>query len=157
MAGPILRFPITRHYIADVKRFVYRFNLRLEIRNRNGQFVSLPFRLDTGSDFMTIPQWIARKNDIEYSERTALFPKTASGRADQPSFVSSATYSFPELSQWMFETPCVFSPYNLPYCLFSLNDLVPHFVTRSNKESSNFPDGLVVFQLRADHGGQPRG
>lgn len=98
MAGPILRFPITRHYIADVKRFVYRFNLCLEIKNRNGQFVSLPFRLDTGSDFMTIPQWLARKSDIDYSERTALFPKTASGRADQPSFVSPATYTFPALS-----------------------------------------------------------
>lgn len=61
MAGPILRFPLTRHFIADLKRFVYRFN-----------------------------------------------------------------------------------------------DFIPHFVIRSNKESNDYPDGSVVFQLRSDHGGERR-
>ena len=156
MADSILRFPITRHYISDVKRFAYRFNLRLEIESRDGEFVSLPFRLDTGSDFMTIPQWMARTNNIPYSGRSPLFPNTASGRADKPSYLSPVEFSFPQLPKSKFQTHCVFSPYNLPYCLLSLSDFVPHFIIRSNKESTDFPDGSVVLQLRADHGGQPR-
>jgi hypothetical protein len=130
--------------------------MRLDIQAQSGDFVSLPFRLDTGSDFMTIPWWMARKSGIPYSEQTELYPKTASGTAKQPSFISSVWFSFAELPKLTFETPCVFSPYNLPYCLFSLNDFVPHFNIRSNKESPDFPEGSVAFQLRADHGGQQR-
>ena len=156
MAGPILRFPLTRHYIADAKRFAYRFNIRLEVQTDAGEFVPLPFRLDTGTDFMTIPQWMARNNGISYSEASGLYPKTAAGRADKPSFISPVSFSFPELPQWKFATQCVFSPYNLPYCLFSLNDFVQHFVLRSNKESADYPEGSVVFQLRVDHGGERR-
>ena len=156
MAGPILRFPLTRHYIADARRFAYRFNMRLDVQNRSGDFVPLPFRLDTGSDFMTIPQWIARQNDIAFSDEIALFPKTASGRADKPSYISPAWFSFPELGRWKFQTDCVFSPYNLRYCLFSLNDFVSNFTVRSNKESPDYPEGSVVFQLRIDHRGQLR-
>lgn len=156
MAGPILRFPLTRHYLSDVRRFAYRFNVRLEVRADDGQFVPLPFRLDSGSDFMTIPQWMARKNQISFSEGSGLFPKTAAGRAHKPSFISPVEFSFPQLPRWKFRTECVFSPYNLPYCLLSLNDFVPHFLIRSNRESPEFPEGSVAFQLRGDHGGQRR-
>jgi len=156
VGGPILRFPLTRHYISDAKRFAYRFAIRLEIRADDGSFMPLPFRLDSGSDFMTIPQWMARQNGIPFSEDTGLFPKTAAGRANKPSFISPVEFSFPQLSRWKFRTDCVFSPYNLPYCLLALNDFVPHFLIRSNKESSEYPDGSVVFQLRADHGGSRR-
>ena len=156
MAGPILRFPLTRHYISDAKRFAYRFTIRLEIQADDGQFRPLPFRLDSGSDFMTIPQWMARQNNIAFSEETGLFPKTAAGRAGKPSYIAPVEFSFPQLVEWKFETDCVFSPYNLPYCLLALNDFVPHFLIRSNKESPEFPEGSVVFQLRVDHGGSPR-
>ncbi len=105
---------------------------------------------------MTIPQWMARKNGIFYSEDIGLYPKTASGRASEPSFISPVQFCFPQLPQWTFRTDCVFSPYNLPYCLFALSDFVPHFLIRSNKESPDFPDGSVVFQLRTDHGGKRR-
>lgn len=70
--------------------------------------------------------------------------------------MSPVYYSFPQLPQWEFKVDCVFSPYDLPYGLFSLTDFVPHFVVRSNKMSPRFPEGSVVFQLRADHGGSPR-
>ncbi len=95
VAGPILRFPLTRHYISDARRFAYRFSVRLEVQADNGQFVPLPFRLDTGSDFMTIPQWMARQNGIRFSEESGLFPKTAAGRATKASFISPVEFSFP--------------------------------------------------------------
>jgi hypothetical protein len=85
-----------------------------------------------------------------------LYPKTASGTASEPSFISPVQFCFPQLPQWTFRTDCVFSPYNLPYCLLALSDFVPHFLIRSNKESTDFPDGSVVFQLRTDHGGKRR-
>jgi hypothetical protein len=56
---------LTRHYISDAKRFAYRFAIRLEIQTDHGDFVPLPFRLDSGSDFMTIPQWMARVDSGE--------------------------------------------------------------------------------------------
>ena len=156
MAGPILRFPLTRHFISDAKRFAYRFAIRLEIQTDDGDFVPLPFRLDSGSDFMTIPQWMARQIGIPFSEENGLFPRTAAGRASKPSFISPVEFSFPKLPRWKFQTDCVFSPYNLPYCLLALSDFVPHFLIRSNKETPDFPAGAVVFQLRADHGGKRR-
>jgi hypothetical protein len=119
VTGPILRFPLNRHYISDARRFAYRFTIRLEVQTGEGQFVPLPFRLDSGSDFMTIPQWMARQNQITFSEETGLFPKTAAGRADKPSFISPVWFSFPQLPAWKFATDCVFTPYNLPYCLFA--------------------------------------
>ncbi len=156
MAGPILRFPLTRHYVSDAKLFTYRFTIRLEVQAGDGDFVPLPFRLDSGSDFMTIPQWMARQNGIAFSEKTGLFPKTAAGRATKPSFISPVGFSFPQLPEWKYRTDCVFTPYNLSCCLFALNDFVPHFLIRSNKESPEFPEGSVVFQLRVDHGGERR-
>jgi hypothetical protein len=61
------------------------------------------------------------------------------------------------LPEWQFQVDCVFSPYDLPYGLFSLTDFAPHFVVRSNKASPQFPEGSVAFQLRADHGVLRRG
>lgn len=156
VAGPILRFPLTRHYVSDAKRFIHRVTLRLEVRAGGGQFVSLPFRLDTGSDFMTLPQWMARQHGIVFSDEFGLFPRTAAGRATEPSFISPVDFSFPRLPEWTFRTDCVFSPYNLSCCLVALRDLVPHFLIRSNKESVEYPEGSVAFQLRADHGGERR-
>ena len=80
--------------------------------------------------------------------------RTAAGPAHRPSFISRVSFSFPQLTAWKFETNCVFSPYDLPYCLLSLNDFVPHLVIRSNKETPDYPEGSVVFQLRTDHGGK---
>lgn len=156
MPGPILRLPLTRHFISDGKLFAYRVSVRLQVQAGDGRFVSLPYRLDTGSDFMTIPQWMARDNGISFSEDTGLFPRTAAGRATEPSFISPVEFSFPQLAEWKFRTDCVFSPYNLHCCLLALRDLVPHFLVRSNKESAQYPEGSVVFQLRVDHAGQRR-
>ena len=52
--------------------------------------------------------------------------------------MSPVYYSFPQLPQWEFKVDCVFSPYDLPYGLFSLTDFVPHFVVRSNKMNRAF-------------------
>ena len=156
MGSPILRFPLTRHYITEANRYAYRFKMMLEIETGKGGFAPLPFRLDTGSDFMTIPQGMARTNGILFSAEVGLYPRTAAGPAHRPSFISRVSFSFPQLTAWKFETNCVFSPYDLPYCLLSLNDFVPHFVIRSNKETPDYPEGSVVFQLRTDHGGKRR-
>jgi hypothetical protein len=156
VAAPTLRFPLSRHYISDARCFVYRLTVRLEVQSGQQEFVPLPFRLDSGSDFMTIPQWMARQNKIAFSEEAGLFPKTAAGRADKPSFISPVWFSFPQLPAWKFATDCVFTPYNLPYCLFALNDFVPQFLIRSSKETPDYPEGSVLFQLRGDHSGKRR-
>jgi hypothetical protein len=155
---PQFRLPLKQTFIADVGQFAYRFIFRLEIRAEGGDFTSLPFRLDTGTDFMTIPQHLANERGIPFQRDFPVYPKTAAGVAQEPSYISPVYFSFPNLkvSHWEFKVFCSFSPYKLPYCLFSLTDFVPHFVVRSDKISPNFPDGSVVFQLRSDHGGLPR-
>lgn len=145
-----------RKFIGSVGKYAFRFILLLDMRSPGRKFTEIPFRLDTGSDFMTIPQHLAKKEGIAFSTDSPVLPLTAAGRATKPSFLSPVYYSFPQLPQWEFKVDCVFSPYNLPYGLFSLTDFAPHFVVRSNKLSPGFPEGSVVFQLRADHGGVSR-
>jgi hypothetical protein len=151
-----IQLPMKRKYIGDVRKYAFRFLLSLDIRGPDTDYTALPFRLDTGTDFMTISQRMAREQGIPFSEDCPVFPLGASGRAKKPSFISPVYFSFPQLPDWEFKTDCAFSPYELPYGLFGLTDFAPHFVVRSNKVSAGFPEGSVVFQLRADHGGSPR-
>jgi hypothetical protein len=145
-----------RVFIGDVGKFAYRFVFRLEVRDPRGEFTDVPFRLDTGTDFMTIPQWMAKDEGISFSKQIPLRPMTAAGVAQKNCYLSPVYYSFPQLPKWQFKTDCIFSPYHLSYGLFSLTDFVSHFVVRSNKMAPDFPEGSVVFQLRADHGGERR-
>ena len=128
----------------------------LDIRAPDGEFTEIPFRLDTGSDFMTIPQWLAEGQGIPYVKENPVWPLTAAGRAAEPSYISPVYFSFPQLPEWQFKADCAFTPYRLRYGLFGLTDFVPHFVVRSQKMSPGFPEGSVIFQLRTDHGGLPR-
>jgi len=148
---------MARRYVADVGKYAFEFRLLLDIRSEGGEFVPLLFLLDTGTDFMNIPQHLARQSGIAFATDSPVYPLTASGRASQPSYLSPVYYSFPQLPELQFKVDCAFCPCDdLPYGLFSLTDFVPHFVVRSHKENSDYPEGSVVFQLRADHKGSPR-
>ena len=140
--------------VGRVGKYAYRFTFLLDIRRPGARSTELLFRLDTGTDFMTIPQWIAEREGIPFSKSYPIRPMTAAGRAEKDHFISPVYFSFPQLPDWEFKAECSFSPYNLPYCLFSLTDFAPHFVVRSHKASVGFPYGSVVFQLRSDHGGR---
>ncbi len=151
---PKIRLPLKRTFIPDLNKFAFRIVFVLDIRSPDGEFNSVPFRLDTGTDFMTIPQWLAKKEGIPFAQDRPVWPMTAAGRATEVSYISPVCFSFPQLPQWEFRVDCAFSPYNnLRYGLFGLTDFVPHFVVRSQKTSSGCPEGSVIFQLRADHGG----
>ncbi len=157
--NPLFRLPMTYLQVCDTGRVrhAFRFTFQLEIRREDGKFVWHPFRLDTGTDFMTIPQWMANKFRIPFASNFPTRPNTGMGRASEDFYFGRACYSFPELSDWQFEVDCSFSPYaNLEYCLFSLNDFVPHFIVSSDKASARFPYGSVAFRLRHDHGGKRR-
>ncbi|NUQ62227.1 MAG: hypothetical protein HUU20_07050 [Pirellulales bacterium] len=152
----LIHLPLKRTFIAGVGKFAYRFVFTLDVRSPEGEFTEIPFRLDTGTDFMTIPQWMARAEGIPFRKDCPVQPMTAAGRAAKVSYISPVYFSFPQLPEWQFKADCIFSPYTLRYGLFSLTDFVPHFAVRSNKAGVRFPEGSVVFQLRADHGGTPR-
>ena len=153
---PSFQLPLKRKFIGSVGKYAFRLLVLLDVRGPDGRFTEIPFRLDTGSDFMIIPQDLALREGISFATDSPLLPLTAAGRAAKPSHMSPVYYSFPQLPRWEFKADCVFSPCDLPYGLLSLTDFVPHFVVRSNKMSARFPEGSVIFQLRADHGGSPR-
>ena len=105
---------------------------------------------------MTIPQSLAKKEGIPFVKDQPTLPMTANGRATENSYISPVYFSFPQLPQWEFKVDCAFSPCNLRYGLFGMTDFVPHFVVRSQRMSPGYPEGSVIFQLRADHGGVRR-
>jgi hypothetical protein len=158
MALPRIRIPLQHPLVLSAGRPAYRVIFPLALRNANGTFglSAVPFRLDTGSDFTTIPDTWADQLGLRYKLGTPVHPATTSGRARKPSYLTDLWLSFSAMPQWQFRAECLVTPYPLKRGLFSLNDLVPHFIARSNKATLSFPRGSIVLQLRSDHGGVPR-
>jgi len=157
MATQLIRIPLTYPPIPECNNLrAYRILLPLNVEVGSGRWVQLPFRLDPGSDFTTISIADARANGIHFSTRIRVFPKTAAGKALKPSFLSPIWLLFPSLPQLWFQSHCLFSPYPLKRCLLSLNEIVPHFLVRSERATPAYPDGSIVLRLRKDHGGKQR-
>jgi hypothetical protein len=153
---PIFNVPLRREFIQDAGRYAYRIIFSVEIQDQFGNFVPLPFRLDTGSDFTTLPIKFAHQFGIPFDKSHPISPRTGAGKAKQPSYLSPIWFSLPGFPRLMFRTDCLFSPGIDHRGLFSLNDLVPHFLVRSKKATSQYPHGFVVLQLRKDHQGVVR-
>ena len=156
MAKDSIRIPLVKLTFTSYDCDAYRLNFDLDIRMRGNRYARLPFRLDTATDLTTIPITMAETLKIPFSRNKPIFPNTAAGTATEASFVSTMWFSFPAIPQWRFRSTCLFTPYNLKQCLFSLADLIPHFTIKSDSRTSPHPHGSVVLQLKVDHGGQSR-
>lgn len=155
MANQFIRVPLrrlSRHHCD-----VYRIDFSLDICGQSGRFCRVPFRIDTGSDFTTVPISIATSLNIPFAMNRPVYPQTAAGKAQNPSFLSPIRLSFPGLPQWQFESMAMFTPYTLKTSLLSLAELVPNFLIRSQAASQVDPDGCVILQLRRDHQGTRTG
>ena len=156
MAKNLVRIPVYEKFLHQSNCSVPQIRLSLDVRTRYGQFIRVPFRFDTGSDFTTISIADAERLGIPYSKTTPVFPTAVTGKTQRPSYLSTIRFSFPELSHLQFEGLCSFSPYPLKRSLLSLTDIAPNFLIRSARASQTCPHGSVLFRLRDDHRGQPR-
>lgn len=148
---PLQRVPTTAGYDA------YRIKFLLDIcGNRAAKSAHVGFRLDSGTDFTTIPIEVATRLGISFTKARPVHPNTAAGKAKLPSYLSPIHFSLPGLPQYDFTTECLFSPYVTKLGLFALRDLVPNFLIRSRKATFAHPDGAMILQLRQDHRGQTR-
>jgi hypothetical protein len=143
--------------VKDVGLFAHRLILDLALQDRYGNFIPIPFRVDSGSDFTMIPISLANKYDIIFdSNHPVVIPHTAAGKASRPSFRFPLSFKFPNLPRFQFTSECLFNPDIRDRGLLSLNDIVPHFFVRSQRAAQpRYPFGFVAFQLRSDHRGQP--
>lgn len=154
MAHPFIRIPlrrVTRHGCD-----IYRIDLDLDVRGQSGRYFRLPFRVDSASDFTTIPISTAASMNIPFATNRPVYPHTAAGKAQDPSYLSPLAFSVPGLSQLRFESMAIFSPYELKTSLLALGDLIPNFLIRFPAAAPGVPDGWAILQLRPDHRGRAR-
>src|SRR5665213_2395833 len=88
---------------------VYRIDLDLDVRTEGEKYARIPFRLDSGSDFTTIPISLATKLNIRFSTKTPAYPNTAAGKAASPSYLSPIWFSIPALPYWRFQGMALFT------------------------------------------------
>src|SRR5579872_2743763 len=132
MSRPTIRLKIDETYIRDAGRHAYRIIFDLDVREQGGTFQAYPFRLDSGADFTTISTTMASSLGLKWDRTKPIYARTASGKSQSPSYLADLWFSFPSMSNLEFQSRCLVSPSPLKRGLFSLNDLVPHFLIRSH-------------------------
>lgn len=154
MAHQLIRVPLqrlTRHGCD-----IFRIDLDLDVRGQGGRYFRIPFRVDSASDFTTISISTAASLNIPFVTTRLVYPHTAAGKAQSPSYLSPIAFSIPGLSQLRFESMAIFSPYELKTSLLSIGDLIPNFAVRFPVAAPGFPDGCAMLQLRPNHRGRAR-
>lgn len=154
MAHPFIRVPLRRLNRPGCD--IIRIDLDLDVQGEGSRYYRLPFRVDSASDFTTIPISMAASLNIPFATDCPVYPHTAAGKAQKPSYLSPIAFVFPGLAQLRFERLAIFSPYALKTSLLSIGDLVPNFVIRFPVSTMGFPDGCAVLQLRPHHQGSTR-
>jgi hypothetical protein len=153
-----IRIPLQKlaRFNCEVFRIEFDLDVRSDVRPKTSKYQRLPFRLDTASDFTTIPIALAEELNIPFVKTKPVYPNTSAGKAEHPSYLSPLSFSFPAIPEIRFRCMCLFTPYSMKQSLFSLGDLVPNFLIRSRKGIPSNPDGFVILQVRQDHQGQLR-
>src|SRR5262245_57501220 len=108
MARQLIRIPLRR--LVRLGFSVYRIEFDLDVCSANGTYARVPFRLDSATDFTTIPAAVAANLNIPFTTEQPVFPNTAAGKASQPSYVCPMWFSFPEMPHLRFQSSCMFSP-----------------------------------------------
>jgi hypothetical protein len=154
MAQPFIRVPLRR--LARHGFDIFRIDLDLDVRENTGRYCRLPFRIDSASDFTTIPISTATSLGIQFATDRPVYPHTAAGKARRPSYLTAIEFSFPGLPHFLFDGVAMFSPYELKTLLLAVGDLIPNFLIRFPVAATGMPDGCVILQLRRDHRGHVR-
>ena len=129
MRRPSFQVPLERNYIRKLGWHTPRVVLGLDVGTGSRGFRRVPFRLDTGADFTTLPIRLAEELGIPFARDASreVKPRTGAGRAPHPSFPGEIKYSFPDLPGYVFRTVCLFSPGIRGRGLLSLQSVIPNF------------------------------
>jgi hypothetical protein len=130
--------------------------LDLDVRAAQEPFQRVPFLLDTGSKFTTIPIAIANQLGLPVQTGRPVWIRGATALARIQAYLSPVWLSFPVLPAWQFRSECCFTPAQIGYALLALRDIIPHFDLSTARPIPQAPHGSLLFVLRDDHGGMPR-
>lgn len=148
----LIKFPLQHPRVKSVGLRAFRIVFpNMDLSKDGGEFDRSPyeFRLDTGTDFMTIPKDLAKRLGISLRGLPKVRPHSIEGKTKRLSWLTKLWFSFPELPDLKFQANCLINPTSMRRCLISLNDIVPNFIVRSQRADEDYPTGFVAFQLRA--------
>jgi hypothetical protein len=108
LATPTIRIALQKLFIPDLGRNVNRIYCHLKIATSSAdRYAALPYRLDTGSDLMTIPIELADQFGIPFDKTVEVYPRTVAGYADKASYLSPVTFVFPAIPKLeLIQTAC---------------------------------------------------
>jgi hypothetical protein len=131
--------------------------LNLDVQTGGGMFLLVPFLLDTGSQFSTIPIALAQQLGISFSSQKPVGIRGSTLAHPIQGYLSPVQFCFPALPRWRFPGEWCFSPQPLTRGLLALRDILPHFaITTDRRHPPVHAAGDLLFLLREGHGGSPR-
>jgi hypothetical protein len=153
MSKAIVHVPIQEKFLRRYQALYLEVLLNVEVLAAQQTFVSLPFLLDTGTPFTTVPIALAQQLGISFTTNKPVWIRGATGSGKIQGFLSPMWILFPALAAWQFSCECCFTPQNLSRPLFSLRDLLLHFTFSTERRTPSTYPGELVLILREDHGG----
>ena len=156
MSFPI-DFPIRRRYL-DNREVAEILLLEVQVQTDSpGRFVDFDFLLDTGAHSTTFSTGAALVHRIPFSRNPNCSVNVEAAFSSGTCQACPYFFSFPGLSEWIFESMAFFTPHPISRGLFCLADVLRNFEVAIGPDNPSAPWGsLRLTGLRQGHRGVRR-